>query len=143
MIQLFKLIREPSQNVVGGESFTPGKMYLDGVLFCQTCEDMDRKLEAGGVKIPKVTAIPRGRYRLVTSFSNHFQKVLPEVLDVKGYSGVRIHGGNKAEHSEGCILTGKVRTKTGIAQCQETVQRIIDTIDDSAELGIETWLEVV
>lgn len=143
MHQTFKVVREPVMNLHPAENVTLGKMYLDNVFFCQACEDEDRFLENGVTeKIYGRTAIPRGRYRLVTSFSNRFQRVLPLALDVPGFSGIRIHGGNRAEDSHGCILVGKVRTATGIAQCKDTVQRIIDQIDDAAELGIETWLEI-
>lgn len=143
MNQIFKVVREPTIKASPQENFTPGKLYLDNLFWCHTCEDEDRFLEGGVTeKIHGRTAIPRGRYRLTTSFSQRFQRVLPYVHDVPGYAGIRIHGGNRAEDSIGCILVGKVRTTTGIAKCADTVQRIIDQIDDAAELGIESWLEV-
>ena len=142
MKQVFKIVREPVKRVAGKEAFTPGRMYLNNGVFCHTCEDEDRRLEDGKEKVYGKTAIPRGRYRLVTSFSNRFQRVLPEVLDVPGFTGIRIHGGNTAEDSHGCVLVGKVRTSTGVAQCADTVQRVIDEIDDARELGVESWLEV-
>lgn len=143
MKQVFKVVREPTMRLAPAENVTLGKLYLDNVFFCQTCEDEDRFLENGVTeKVDGKTAIPRGQYRVVTSFSNKFQRVLPEVLDVPGFEGIRIHGGNTAEDTHGCVLVGKVRTATGIAQCADTVQRIIDQIDNGHELGIETWLEV-
>jgi hypothetical protein len=42
----------------------------------------------------------------VLSYSNKFKKFLPELINVPGYSGVRIHVGNKPEDTEGCILPG-------------------------------------
>lgn len=143
MRQVFKVSREPVLKLHPAENVTLGRVYLDNVFFCQSCEDEDRFLEGGVTEKQDCrTAIPRGRYRLTTSFSQRFQRVLPLVLDVPGFTGVRIHGGNRAEDSHGCILVGKVRTATGIAQCADTVQRIIEQIDGGAELGIETWLEV-
>lgn len=143
--QVFKLVREQTQSRPGGESYTLGVMYRNNVRFCQTCEDADRFLEKVGVKakIKGVTAIPRGRYKLVTSMSHRFGKVLPEVLGVPGFSGIRLHGGNRAEDSEGCILVGKVRTSSGIAQCADVVKRIIDLIDEAADHGEDTYLEIV
>ena len=146
--QTFKIVREPVVRVGGNaENFTPGKLYLNNVFFCETCEDEDRFLERSlqDVSERKVygrTAIPRGKYRLTTSFSNRFQRVLPLVVDVPGFTGIRIHGGNRAEDSLGCILVGKVRTSTGVAQCAGSVKRVIDAIKDAAELGIQTWLEI-
>lgn len=81
---------------------------------CFTLEDVDRGLtdlmDIATVSSKKVfgkTAIPKGRYRIIISFSNHFQKYLPELLNVKGYEGIRIHSGNTAADTEGCILTGQ------------------------------------
>ena len=143
MKQVFKIVREPVIRNPSGENYTLGRMYLDNVFFCHTCEDGDRFLENGVTeKVYGRTAIPRGKYRLTTSDSARFGRVLPLVLDVIGFSGIRIHGGNRAEDSLGCILVGKVRTSTDIAQCADTVQRIIDRIEDAAELGIESWLEI-
>ena len=144
MKQVFKVLREQVVRNPGGENYTPGKVYLDNVFFCQSLEDEDRFLECGVTeKDYGRTAIPRGRYRLITSFSQRFQRVLPLVVNVPGFQGIRIHGGNTAEDSHGCILVGQVRASRGIAQCAATVERVIDQIDDAAELGIETWLEVM
>ena len=147
MRQTFKIVREPTVRLTNVENYTPGVLYLDNVRFCFTCEDEDRRLETSleDIKERKVygkTAIPRGTYRVVASFSNRFQKVLPEVLNVPGFTGIRIHGGNRAEDSHGCILVGKVRTSTGIAQCADQVSRVLESIESAAELGIETWLKV-
>lgn len=143
MRQVFKIIRETVIHNLAGENYTLGRMYLDNVFFCHTCEDEDRFLENHVTeKVYGRTAIPRGSYRAITSMSHHFGRILPEVLDVPGYAGIRIHGGNRAEDSLGCVLVGKVRTSSGIAQCADTVQRVINAIDDAEELGIETWLEI-
>lgn len=92
---------------------TIGDMFIDGHYFCKTLEDTDRGLdshmsleEIKKIKVHSQTAIPKGTYQVVVSFSNKFQKSLPELLDVPGYSGIRIHTGNKAEDTEGCILVG-------------------------------------
>ena len=96
-----KLIR-----TFGTEGFTEGKLYIDDVFECYTVEDEDRHLEAGGIKIPAVTAIPKGSYEVVLSMSPRFKRILPEVLNVPGFTGVRIHSGNSSKDSEGCILVG-------------------------------------
>lgn len=80
---------------------TIGKLYVDGVFFNDTLEDKVRE-----EKIPKVTAIPVGRYEVVLSFSNHFKQLMPELLNVPNYVGVRIHFGNWAVDSDGCVLCG-------------------------------------
>lgn len=143
MKQIFKIVRGTVIQRDGRENFTPGRMYFEGHAFCHTCEDEDRFLEANaGRKEFGKTAIPRGKYRMITSESPRFGRILPEVLNVPGFTGIRIHGGNTAEDSHGCILVGQIKTATGVAKCAPTVTQIINSIDDAAELGIETWLEV-
>lgn len=138
----FVLIRGITQNIEGAESFTPGVMYANGLRFCFTCEDQDRLLEKGGMKVKTRTAIPRGTYPLTTSLSVRFGKELPEVQNVPQFSGVRCHGGNRAEDTEGCILVGKVLTKTGIANCADTVRRMISMINATEDAGGKCCLEV-
>lgn len=124
------------------DTFTLGKMTVDGLHFGFTCEDVDRRLEDGGVKIPGQTAIPRGRYRVVVTFSQRFQKLMPLLEDVPGFSGVRIHAGNTHLNTEGCPLLGKARTADGVANCAERNATLIDMILAAEDEGRECWLEV-
>ena len=143
MTPTFTLIRDQVIRSIAGENFTPGKLYYKGLFFCFTCEDEDRFLENGVTeKVNDRTAIPRGRYRLANSFSNRFQKLLPLVMDVPGFAGIRCHGGNRAEDSSGCVLLGKVRTSTGIAKCADTVQRLIRILDVLEDTGTIAHLEI-
>lgn len=87
---------------------TIGGFYINGSFFYYTLEDMDRKLEEGGVKIPKMTAIPRGRYQVIIDFSNRYQRRMPHILNVPQFEGIRIHIGNYPGDTEGCILIGKL-----------------------------------
>jgi hypothetical protein len=81
---------------------------------CFILEDTDRGLHSGmteaeisKIKVHSKTAIPAGRYKIALTFSNRFQKYLPELIAVKGFAGIRIHSGNTAADSEGCLLTGQ------------------------------------
>lgn len=93
------------------DGFVEGKLYVDNVFECYTVEDTDRHLEAGGTKVQNVTAIPKGEYKVVMTASKRFKKTLPEVLNVPGFTGVRIHAGNSSKDTEGCIIVGSVNTK--------------------------------
>lgn len=119
-----------------------GKLLVDGAHFAYSCEDKDRKLEDGGEKVQNETAIPRGRYKVILSFSPHFQRVLPELLDVPGFTGVRIHGGNGPADTKGCILIGRVRTADGVANCAERVTTLILTLQKAEDDGEESWITV-
>jgi len=133
MISEFLLVRDTTQERKGFEGYTLGSLFLNGKFFCYTVEDQDRFLENGGTKIKSRTAIPRGQYKMIVTFSNRFQKELPLLISVPGFEGIRIHGGNSAEDSEGCILVGSNRTKFGVSNCAPMVSKIIDIIKQSEE----------
>ena len=102
-----KLIRESF-----GDTFTEGKLLIDNVFECYTVEDTDRKMEEDLTrKVNGKTAIPKGEYEVVLSMSNRFQKILPEVLNVPGFAGIRIHSGNSSVYTEGCIILGSINNK--------------------------------
>lgn len=95
-------------------AYTIGKMYIDGSYFCDTLEDKDRGLSQGmtakqiaAIKVKGQTAIPVGTYQVKETYSNRFKKTMPELLHVPEYAGVRIHSGNTAADTEGCILVGE------------------------------------
>lgn len=113
-----RLIREPSDR-----GATLGSLYINDVWACWTLEDAMRepqpwlraiefeKVDAWvrSWKVPGKTAIPAGRYGVALTRSNRFQMVLPELLHVPGFSGIRIHSGNTDKDTEGCILVGMTR----------------------------------
>lgn len=83
------------------DNCTIGALSVDGVYECWVLEDVERD-----IKIYGETAIPLGRYRIVIDYSNRFQRLLPHLLDVPGFSGIRIHPGNRAVDTHGCLLPG-------------------------------------
>ena len=97
-----------------------GKLYIDGKYFCDTIEDTDRGLddkmseeEIVKYKIKSETAIPTGIYQITITYSPKYKKNMPLINNVKGYSGIRIHSGNTAKDTEGCLIVGK-NTKVGM-----------------------------
>jgi len=123
--------------------YTLGRLIVDGKQYGYTCEDKDRNLEDNpGAKIAGRTAIPRGLYRLTLSYSNRFKKVMPLVRDVPEFEGVRIHGGNDAEDTEGCPLLGIHRTATGVRGCADLNAALITFITQAEDQGDAVWIEV-
>lgn len=86
-----------------------GRLLVDGEPQCYTLEDPVRELGPNGEgKVPHETAIPAGTYEVDITFSQRFQKEMPILLNVPFFTGIRIHAGNTAEDTWGCILVGKV-----------------------------------
>lgn len=97
-----------------------GKLYIDGVYFSDVIEDVDRGLddrmsleEILARKVKGETAIPTGIYEVTITYSPKYKKLMPLINNVKGYSGIRIHSGNTAKDTEGCLIVGK-NTKVGM-----------------------------
>jgi hypothetical protein len=114
------------------EECTIGELTLpDGISF-YTLEDKDRGLQSFmpvseiiRIKRPGITAIPKGRYELCLNFSARFSRSLPLLLDVPGYAGVRIHSGNTAHDTEGCILLGKIAVEDHIMDSRAAMKEFM------------------
>jgi len=124
------------------EKSTIGELHINGKFECFTIEDKDRKLESGGVKEYAKTAIPRGKYNLVMSFSNRFQKYLPEIQNVPQFAGIRIHSGNTSEHSEGCVLLGTTIATDFVGNSKVAVAAFIKKIQ-AVEKKEKITIEIV
>ena len=124
-----------------------GKRLGDGKHYCCTLEDTDRGLDSKMslnkimfMKQPHVTAIPTGRYQVTTTYSPRFGRNLPLLNDVPGYSGVRIHPGNTAADTDGCILVGENTAKGRVNKSQYwftlVMMEITRTIDKGGKVFI-------
>lgn len=81
--------------------FTTGTLHIDGEFKAFTLEDKIRE-----VKVMHGTAIPAGTYQIDITHSNRFNKPLPLIRDVPGFTGIRIHAGNTCSDTSGCVLVG-------------------------------------
>jgi hypothetical protein len=94
---------------------TLGTVTVDGTVQQFVLEDRDRGLKQSMLledivreKIYGKTAIPAGRYQVLITHSTRFKRLLPVLLNVPGFSGIRIHPGNRNVDTAGCLLPGKV-----------------------------------
>lgn len=107
-----------------------------------TLEDVDRKLETGGVKMPGQTAIPRGIYKITIDFSNRFQRDMLHILDVPQFDGIRIHAGNTDVDTEGCILVGGNKGLGVISNSKVTLNQLFLLIKDALSREEEVWIDI-
>lgn len=118
------------------KGYSIGVLSVDGQRICETLEDEDRGLDESmslaDIKARKVhgqTAIPTGRYQVLYTYSPRFKKMLPLLDGVPGYEGVRIHPGNKATDTEGCILCGRNTEVGTVTNSRYWTGKVIDLIE--------------
>lgn len=115
------------------DSYTLGKLYIDDTFFCYTIEDTVRPINE---KIFGKTAIPIGDYKVIISMSNRFKKLMPEVLNVPNFSGIRIHSGNTSEDTEGCIIVGTVRTANGVGLSRQCFTKLMEKLKNQSNINL-------
>lgn len=125
------------------DTYTLGEMFIDNEFFCYTVEDKVRDAnkdgdhdDIGETKVYGETAIPYGTYKVILSMSNRFKKLMPEVLNVKGFTGVRIHAGNNALDSHGCIILGSNRTNNGVANSRQSFLKLMAKLDGVLDIKL-------
>lgn len=123
-------------------TYTIDKVYVNGQLFSDALEDPDRGLTSDmtiqqiqSKKVYGDTAIPTGTYEVRMTYSNRLHNrayakkyggKLPELINVKGYAGVRFHPFNKASETLGCISVGKNNVKGQVTQATIYFYRLVD-----------------
>lgn len=140
---------------VRAEDYTEGRLSFDGEPICDTIEDRDRDENLNGVfdedeeKVYGETAIPNGRYRVTLDYSPKFSpryggRRIPFVHDVPGFEGIRIHTGNTAADSLGCIIVG-VRSEDGVVVKSKAtfLNKVLPPLEAADEREEEIWLTVI
>ena len=119
--------------------------YLPGIedqYFCDTLEPTWRDYEHGAYKVKGCSAIPEGRYAVVISFSPKFKAWLPILLGVPKFEGIRIHAGNTAADTEGCILVGKNRLVGQVLDSRIWLHRLKQKIVEAKGRGEPVWITI-
>ena len=132
--------RDPS-----AQGATLGTMSVDGSFECYTLEPEVREITGQPVsawKIQNVTAIPRGRYRVIVDMSEHFGRELPHITNVPGFTGVRIHPGNKAADTEACTLVGQSKEGNLVYKSKAAFDVLFPKIEAAINGGQAVWYSV-
>jgi len=124
------------------ETYTIGRLFINGERFCDTLEDKVRDMP----KEPKVmheTAIPKGTYTIIMNDSVKFKRRMPLLLDVPYFKGIRIHSGNKATHSSGCILVGINSVKGGLTESKRYEGLLYDILNKAQKNKEKITIEII
>ena len=125
------------KRMVFTDEATIGELSLDGKFFCFCLEDSVRSK-----KIPGKTAIPAGTYEVIITYSNRFKRPMPLLVDVPGFSGIRIHQGNTEKDTDGCILLGKEKYVNQIGESRQAFDEFFPKLEESVKIG-EAMINIV
>ena len=123
--------------------------YLPGIedqYFCDTLEPTWRDYANGAYKVKGRSAIPEGRYAVVISWSPKFKMWLPILLGGpefnKQWQGIRIHAGNTAKDTQGCILVGRNQRVGEVLESRKWLYELKQKIVEAKNRGEAVWLTI-
>lgn len=119
---------------------TISDFFIDDVRQGFILEDTVRK----GPKVHGKTAIPVGRYAVIVNMSNRFKVMMPLLVDVPGFEGIRIHPGNVAENTEGCLLVGLLKGPQPdfIGRSRDCYNHVFEQIKTAFDAGERVWITI-
>lgn len=140
------------------KDYTIGRLYIGpqpalsnpseglGEAFCDTLEPTWRDYKNGAYKVQGRSAIPEGRYAVVITYSPRLKQWLPLLLGDHSFNrkwqGVRIHAGNTARDTQGCILVGKNKLVGQLVDSRIWLHRLKQKIVEAKQRGEPVWLTV-
>lgn len=135
------------------DTYTIGRLYIDGVYFCDTLEDKVRdlnkngKFDNGEKKVYSETAIPYGIYKVdINTVSPRFKNrvwakpyggKIPRLLNVNSFEGVLIHPGTTSKDTSGCLLVGRNTIVGKLTQSQNIFHKLMSKLKGQKDITIE------
>ena len=94
----------------------------------------------------KPFAIPDGRYAVVITWSPTFKMWLPVLLGGPDFNrlfkGIRIHMGNTAKDTEGCILVGRNQLVGQVLESRKWLYELKQKIVEAKGRGEPVWITI-
>ena len=118
---------------------------------CHILEDFDRGLKQtdsiehiNATKVYGSTCIPYGRYEVRLTMSARFKQVMPQLIDVPGFEGIRMHRGNQSSSTLGCLLLGdyKEGDVNWISQSEGNYALLMDILQRAIERDEKIWITI-
>ena len=142
------------ERIAKRKTYTIGRLYIreqvmdeylpgtEDKYFCDTLEPTWRDYANGAYKVKGRSAIPEGRYAVVISWSQKFGAWLPILLGVPKFEGIRIHAGNTAKDTEGCILVGQNREVGKVLDSRKWLYELKQKIVEAKDRGEAVWITI-
>lgn len=137
------------RNVVTSEA-TLGALFVDGVFFCYTLEDLPRENKVAGQ-----TCIPSGTYQILKRkvLSDKTKKYRTkfawfdwhlELQNVPDFKYVYIHIGNTHKDTDGCLLVGSSISESDsfIENSTKTFEKLYKKISEELTAGIDVLITI-
>ena len=146
------------ERIAKRKTYTIGRLYIrqqvmdeylpgtEDKYFCDTLEPTWRDYANGAYKVKGRSAIPEGRYAVVISWSPKFKQWLPILLGGpefnKQWQGIRIHAGNTAKDTQGCILVGRNQRVGEVLESRKWLYELKQKIVEAKDKGEAVWLTI-
>ena len=131
------------------KGYSIGILSIRGNRICESVEDEDRGLkQTDGLesikarKIKGQTAIPVGIYEIKDTYSPKYKKNVPLLLNVPGYEGIRIHPGNTAKDTEGCLVFGRNTEVGKVTNSTYWTRIVVSAIRDALKKGEKVTINI-
>jgi hypothetical protein len=132
------------------KTYTIGNLSITDRFFCNTLEDTVRDYnhdgdltDYGEVKIPGETAIPYGRYPVIVTISPKLKRELPLIVDVKHFTGIRIHKVATAKGTEGCVGIGINSSPGRLTEGEKYEKKLVSILKTYISTGFEIFINIV
>lgn len=130
--------------------YTVSEVWIDGEKQpYNALEDTDRGLyqamsvaDITAKKVYGKTAIPTGTYNCIYTWSSRFRRMLPLIENVRGFTGIRIHAGNTAKDTEGCILLGENKQRGMVLNSRATLEKFIAKLKTAWDIGESVTIKI-
>lgn len=118
---------------------TTGKLFVDDTFECYVLEDVVRT----GPKVYGETAIPEGIYEITIDYSPKYDRPMMHILSVPGFEGIRIHSGNVAADTEGCLLVGRMRRSNWVGESKLAMASLFPKVKNVVNAHGKITIEVI
>jgi hypothetical protein len=129
-------------------TYTIGKLYVNGVYWTDTLEDVCRDTNKNGkfdgkeAKIMHKTAILQGTYEVVVNMSPRFKRMLPRLLNTPNFDGILIHNGVDENSTSGCIIVGENKVKGKVINSTHWMNKLTDYLLDEQNKGVKISIKI-